>query len=229
MSNTVTILILLGSVILGLLYCFYGMRFPQRYLAIYLFVGGFALLFDLLATYASALPNLLLWLIPTIVGGALALLPILYSKVARFIAGGLLGIAVVGCAGYILPIATIQQENFSLVYNALFFVVGGIVSLVINSDLMIVIDSAMWGSYSVATSVGILVGLLLQPSAEGLDLLMQPIAEGHTQIFTDLTTLSPISIFATIPGYVIVITVLVLAILGSIYQLHKYKTKNIAK
>jgi hypothetical protein len=87
-----------------------------------------------------------------------------------------------------------------------FFIIAGALTLAAKKHL-IIIFSAVFGSYSMVYSAGIMIGLVINPDVLRATKLAEP-----------FSTLAPNSVFAQAPSWALILPVIVFAIAGVITQ-----------
>ncbi len=206
MNGIITFLLLLLFVVLGALYCFGGYKYLKIVMFFYAF---FAVMTFVYSFVENAFPDLgigalIISLVLGLIAGALVLF---FVKLAIFVSGGILGIALFSLVRILAPELFISMDSTTvLVVSVVCFIVMGALMLAFQKHLLIIF-SAVFGGYSLVYYAGILVGTLFQPevlSTVGLTNFM--------------FKLEPYSIFANNSGLVMLVPVLVFSILGIIAQ-----------
>lgn len=205
--HTITLIVLIGTLIVGCLYCFRGNSFLRIFIAIYAFFLGATWMSNLLSSFGTGLETTWLWIIAIAAGIVLAVLAFAFIKLAIFLAGGLLGLAVFRFVESMNPIyfGSLQPGMVFLI-GLIFFVAVGALTLAAKR-VLIVIGTAVWGAYTAVLSGGILIGMLLSPTAAQNVIFRGSLAE-----------LSPYSAFAELPSTIPIVAVIILALWGMIYQ-----------
>lgn len=209
MQSTLNIIILAGTFITGLLYCFRGNRSLKVFIAIYAFVAGTAWMYGMLTAYAPAMALLWVWIIAAACGLVLALLAFFFFKFTLFLAGGLFGLALFRLVEGLNPayFSTLPQGMLFLI-GLIFFIVFGFLTLRAQ-NFLIILGTAIWGAYTTVLSGGILIGLFGSPQA---------VARVGSQDL--LERLAAVSVFSGLPSYIPVLITVILAIWGIVYQMH---------
>lgn len=212
MQSTLNILLLIGTLVLGLLYCFRGYRSLRAFIAIYAFCAGAAWMYGILTDYSPGMAVMWVWIISAGVGVVLALLAFFFFKFTLFLAGGLFGLALFGLMRTLIPsyFSTLPQGMLFLI-GLIFFIVLGFLTLMAKR-LLIICGTAIWGAFTAVTALGILLGLFQDP---------QIIARVSSENL--LERLSSVSIFSGLPFYVPLLIIIILAIWGIVYQSHHSK------
>ncbi|MEG0257703.1 MAG: DUF4203 domain-containing protein [Christensenella sp.] len=206
MAGLIPIIILLGLLILGILYCFWGFRYLKVIMFIYAFFMGAYYSYTLIGTYFPAVANWL-WLMSLIVGIIFALLAFFFVKFAMFVVGGMIGLLLYDFLRGAFPDTFAGMEPITVFFIGLgLFVVLGAITLASRKHFVILF-SAIYGAYTIITTVGIIIGVMF-----------------NTTILTGVTfgnykqTLDTVSIFNQTPSWVILIPIAVFAIAGIIMQ-----------
>ena len=206
MLNTVVLIGLVITLIIGLLFCLRGHQFLRIFIAIYAFWLGASRTYEFLRTYQAALDLLWIWIIAGAVGIILAVLAFVFIKFTLFLAGGLLGLAIYQMTAALNPVFFGSLgSGMSFVIGLIFFLIFGFIALAAKKFLLVLATSA-WGAYTAVASAGILIGLLVSPPA------------GLIRGGTSLQAYAPYSIFSALPAALPVAAACVLAVIGMIVQ-----------
>lgn len=213
MQTTLTYLFLVGTIIVGCLYCFRGNKSLQTFIGIYAFFTGTSWVRSILLQLGAGLTPLWIWILAIIAGVALAILAFAFLKFAFFLAGGLMGIALFRLIVSLNP-ATFGtlSSGMQFVIGLLFFIVLGVLTVAAQRHLVIW-GTSIWGAYTVTAASGIVFGLLIHPNAT-------PPALGTT-----LSSMQTVSLFQDLPAIVPVVILIALALAGIIYQYRHTKKK----
>lgn len=202
--DTVVVVGLLLTLIIGLLFCLRGYQWLHVFIAIYAFWIGASGSFRLLSLYAAPLGSMWIWIVSLACGILLAVLAFVFIKFTWFLAGGLLGIAIFRLVAALNPILFGSLTPLvSFLIGLVFFLIFGFIALAAKRFLL-VLATSVWGAYTTVFSAGILIGLLVNPAAPAATL--------------NLRALEPYSIFTAMPIAVPVVLMAVLAIVGIIAQ-----------
>lgn len=204
MTDTLVLVGLVITLIVGLLFCLRGYRSLRVFIAVYAFWMGASRVHSLLALYAAGLGNMWTWIVSLGAGLVLAVLAFVFLRFAFFLAGGLLGIALYRLVAALNPIYFGSLSPLvSFLVGLVFFLVFGFIAAAAKKFLLVVATS-IWGSYTAVASAGILLGLLVRPA------VVPPVL--------DLQALSPYSIFAAAPLFVPLLIMAALAVFGIVRQ-----------
>ena len=206
MSGIIPIIILLVMLILGILYCFWGYKYLKVILFLYAFFMGAYYSYTYLGTYVPAVADWL-WLVSLIIGIVFALLAFFFVKFAIFIVGGLIGLMIFDFLKAASPATFAGMEPVTLFIIGLgLFVVLGVITLASRRHF-IIIFSAIYGAYTLVSTVGIIIGLLSYSS------VLSIVTLGNYK-----QTLDSASVFHQTPAWVMILPVVVFAIAGMIAQ-----------
>lgn len=206
MSGIIPIIILLVMLILGILYCFWGYKYLKVILFLYAFFMGAYYSYTYLGTYVPAVADWL-WLVSLIIGIVFALLAFFFVKFAIFIVGGLIGLMIFDFLKAASPATFAGMEPVTLFIIGLgLFVVLGVITLASRRHF-IIIFSAIYGAYTLVSTVGIIIGLLSNSS------VLSIVTLGNYK-----QTLDSASVFHQTPAWVMILPVVVFAIAGMIAQ-----------
>ncbi len=214
MNGIITFLLLLLFVVLGALYCFGGYKYMKIVMFFYTF---FTVMTFVYGFVENSFPDLgigalVISLALGLIAGALVLF---FVKLAIFVSGGILGIALFSLVRTLAPVQFMTMDSTTvLVVSVVCFIVMGALMLAFQKHLLIIF-SAVFGGYSLVYFAGILVGTLFTPevlSSVGLTNFM--------------FKLEPNSIFANSSGVVMLVPVLVFSILGIIAQ-YRFSSRKI--
>ncbi len=206
MSGIIPIIILLVMLILGILYCFWGYKYLKVILFLYAFFMGAYYSYTYLGTYVPAVADWL-WLVSLIIGIVFALLAFFFVKFAIFIVGGLIGLMIFDFLKAASPATFASMEPVTLFIIGLgLFVVLGVITLASRRHF-IIIFSAIYGAYTLVSTVGIIIGLLSNSS------VLSIVTLGNYK-----QTLDSASVFHQTPAWVMILPVVVFAIAGMIAQ-----------
>ena len=206
MSGIIPIIILLVMLILGILYCFWGYKYLKVILFLYAFFMGAYYSYTYLGTYVPAVADWL-WLVSLIIGIVFALLAFFFVKFAIFIVGGLIGLMIFDFLKAASPATFAGMEPVTLFIIGLgLFVVLGVITLASRRHF-IIIFSAIYGAYTLVSTVGIIIGLLSDSS------VLSIVTLGNYK-----QTLDSVSVFHQTPAWVMILPVVVFAIAGMIAQ-----------
>ncbi len=206
MSGIIPIIILLVMLILGILYCFWGYKYLKVILFLYAFFMGAYYSYTYLGTYVPAVADWL-WLVSLIIGIVFALLAFFFVKFAIFIVGGLIGLMIFDFLKAASPATFAGMEPVTLFIIGLgLFVVLGVITLASRRHF-IIIFSAIYGAYTLVSTVGIIIGLLSNSS------VLSIVTLGNYK-----QTLDSVSVFHQTPAWVMILPVVVFAIAGMIAQ-----------
>lgn len=202
----VPIIILLIMLALGILYCFWGYKYLKVILFIFAFFIGMYYSYTLIGTYFPQTANWL-WLISIIVGLIVAFLSFFFVKFAIFIVGGLIGLMVYDLLRGGFPETFASMEQVTLFFIGLgLFVVFGVITLASRKHF-IILFSSIYGSYTIITAVGGIIGAIINPDALG----------GVT--FSNYKqTLDSISVFNQSPSWMFILPIVAFSIAGIIAQ-----------
>ena len=206
MSGIIPIIILLVMLILGILYCFWGYKYLKVILFLYAFFMGAYYSYTYLGTYVPAVAYWL-WLVSLIIGIVFALLAFFFVKFAIFIVGGLIGLMIFDFLKAASPATFAGMEPVTLFIIGLgLFVVLGVITLASRRHF-IIIFSAIYGAYTLVSTVGIIIGLLSNSS------VLSIVTLGNYK-----QTLDSASVFHQTPAWIMILPVVVFAIAGMIAQ-----------
>ena len=206
MSGIIPIIILLVMLILGILYCFWGYKYLKVILFLYAFFMGAYYSYTYLGTYVPAVADWL-WLVSLIIGIVFALLAFFFVKFAIFIVGGLIGLMIFDFLKAASPATFAGMEPVTLFIIGLgLFVVLGVITLASRRHF-IIIFSAIYGAYTLVSTVGIIIGLLSNSS------VLSIVTLGNYK-----QTLDSASVFHQTPAWIMILPVVVFAIAGMIAQ-----------
>lgn len=206
MSGIIPIIILLVMLILGILYCFWGYKYLKVILFLYAFFMGAYYSYTYLGTYVPAVADWL-WLVSLIIGIVFALLAFFFVKFAIFIVGGLIDLMIFDFLKAASPATFAGMEPVTLFIIGLgLFVVLGVITLASRRHF-IIIFSAIYGAYTLVSTVGIIIGLLSNSS------VLSIVTLGNYK-----QTLDSASVFHQTPAWVMILPVVVFAIAGMIAQ-----------
>ena len=192
--------------ILGILYCFWGYKYLKVILFLYAFFMGAYYSYTYLGTYVPAVADWL-WLVSLIIGIVFALLAFFFVKFAIFIVGGLIGLMIFDLLKAASPATFAGMEPVTLFIIGLgLFVVLGVITLASRRHF-IIIFSAIYGAYTLVSTVGIIIGLLSNSS------VLSIVTLGNYK-----QTLDSVSVFHQTPAWVMILPVVVFAIAGMIAQ-----------
>lgn len=206
LGEFMSVLLILAMFILGVIYCFWGYRYLKVIVVLYSLLAGGYFINQWLS---AALPQLgnWIWLISIAAGILLALLCFFFIRFAVFLAGGVVGLLIFNVVKDSMPeYFSGLSDGYSFLIGAAFFIILGVITLIAKKHL-IIIFSAIFGSYSMIFSVGILIGLFGNTEV---------IAQANLQNAT--TVFAPYSIFASQPKWVMTTLVIGFAIAGIISQ-----------
>ncbi len=99
-----------------------------------------------------------------------------------------------------------KETIYVFLIGLIFFVVAGALTLAAKKHLLIIF-SAIFGSYSMVYAAGILIGLVINPDVLRTTTLAEPFA-----------TLAPNSVFSSAPSWALILPVVVFSIAGIITQ-----------
>ncbi len=212
MNGIISVILMILFVLLGVVYCFWGYKYLRLILFFYAFCGGGMFMYNLLEgiTPELGVGNVIIAVTIGLILGALAYF---FVKFAIFLAGGVIGIMIFSVIREINPAAFASMAAlYVFLIGLACFIVMGVVTLMAKKHL-IVIFTAVFGAYSLVTYAGTLIGSLLQPNL--IDMV------GTNDV---VSSLSPYSVFATAPGWMYFLPIIIFAILGIIAQ-YKYTAK----
>ena len=142
-----------------------------------------------------------------IIGIVFALLAFFFVKFAIFIVGGLIGLMIFDFLKAASPATFAGMEPVTLFIIGLgLFVVLGVITLASRRHF-IIIFSAIYGAYTLVSTVGIIIGLLSNSS------VLSIVTLGNYK-----QTLDSASVFHQTPAWVMILPVVVFAIAGMIAQ-----------
>lgn len=202
MNGFFSVLLLLLLLVLGIIYCFWGYKYLRVMIMIYALFAGGSFMYNLLSEVAPDL-GMWIWVISIAVGLVLGLLAFFFIKFCIFLAGGILGIAIFNVIRSASPV---YFSNLDTIYVFLIglacFLIMGIITLAAKKHLIIIV-TAIFGSYSMVYIVGILLGLIVHPG----------VVQGAT-VTTAVSRFAPYSVLNDAPMWAMIIPVIVFSIVG---------------
>lgn len=211
MINTFILAGLLITLVVGVLFLLRGYKSLRIFIAIYAFWLGASRIYEFLGAYMT--PGLMWqWIIAAAAGIVLAILAFVFVKLAFFLCGGLLGLALYRMAAALNPVTFGSlSPGMSFLVGLIFFLICGFIALAAKKFVIVLATSA-WGAYTAVASAGILLGLLLAPPT------------GALRGGVSLSAWAPYSIFASMPAAVPITVCCVLAVVGMIVQYRGRRT-----
>ncbi|MBC5647507.1 TM7S3/TM198-like domain-containing protein [Christensenella tenuis] len=206
MTGIIPIIILLVMLVLGILYCFWGYKYLKVILFLYAFFMGVYYSYTYLGAYVPAVADWL-WLVSLIIGIVFALLAFFFVKFAIFVVGGMVGLMIFDLLKQAFPSAFAGMEPLTLFFIGLgLFVVLGAVTLASRRHFVIIF-SAIYGGYTLVSTVGIIIGLFFNA-----DILSTVTLGNYKQVLTS------VSVFNHTATWMLILPVVVFAIAGMIAQ-----------
>lgn len=207
MPNILTYVFLIGTIILGWLYCFRGYKALRFYVGVYMFFVGASWTRRLLESASPALASGWILGLSILAGVVLAFLAFRFIRFAIFLAGGLMGVALYRIVSETNPVFFGSlNAGGSFVVGLIFFVALGALTLALQKHF-IIWGTAVWGAYTIVAAAGVLAGLLVTPAYAS-----------RVALGTSLSSMSAYSIFSATPAFVPVALMIVLAVLGIVRQ-----------
>lgn len=206
LSGIIPILILVVTLALAILYCFWGYRYLKVIMFLYAFFIGAYYSYTYLG---GAFPDLgnWLWLICIGVGLLLAFLAFFFIKFAMFITGGIIGLMIFDLLRNSFPEWFSSLDNLPLFLVGLtFFILLGLLTFASRKHFVIIFSS-IYGAYSLIHTAGALIGLCFNTAILG------SITVGnYRDIFNSINVFNQTNI------WVMIIPVAIFAIAGMIAQ-----------
>lgn len=215
MPNILTYVFLVGTFILGWLYCFHGYKSLRFYVGVYAFFVGATWVYGLLNSAPTGLSAGWLAGISIFAGIALAFLAFRFIRFAIFLAGGLMGVAVYRIVSGLNPVFFGSLNGgMSFLAGVIFFVVFGAIALAAQKHF-IIWGTAVWGAYTAVAAAGVLAGVISTPAYAS-----------RITLGSSLSSMQPYSIYDGMPSAVPMVLLIVLAILGILRQYRGARHKN---
>ncbi|MBD5558872.1 MAG: DUF4203 domain-containing protein [Clostridia bacterium] len=204
MSSLLVLIALLITLACGLVFCFRGLKWMRIVIAIYAFWLGASTVYNWVAPYGAGASWP--WWAAGAAGLLLVILSYVFEKLAFFITGGLLGIAVYRLVAAFNPVFFGSlPSGMSFLIGVIFFLIFGFAAVSARKFVLIAATS-IWGAYTTVTSAGIIIGMLISPPS------------GYLPAFTSLGVYERFSVFASLPAAVPVACIIVLAVAGILVQ-----------
>ncbi len=206
MNGIIPILVLIITLALAILYCFWGYRYLRIIMFLYAFFIGAYYSFTYLG---GAFPDLgnWLWLICIGVGLLLAFLAFFFIKFAMFIAGGIIGLMLFDLIRSSFPEWFSSLDNLPLFLVGLtFFVLLGLLTFASRRHFVIIFSS-IYGAYSLVHTSGAIIGLFFNTA-----LLNSITFDNYRSIFDS------INVFSQTNPLVMIVPIIIFAIAGMIAQ-----------
>lgn len=211
MEGVLSVALIAALLVIGIILCFAGLKFLKGLIAVYLFVSAFLFIYNL---FSQSFPEFAAsWVVALIAALILALLAAFFIKFCIFITGGLAGLLLYFFFSTASPLM-LGSGISSFLYGALFFVIGGVLAMLIKKHLVIFF-TAFIGAQTIVQSAGMLIGVIMNSS------ILKVIT-----LSTAIPALRGVSIFshASKAGYILPVVVLIIA--GVITQ-YKFTAKRL--
>lgn len=160
MESVISLILISAVLVIGVIICFAGLKYLKRIIAVYMFISGFLFVYNLMAESFPETGGA--FAIALIAGLVLALLSAFFIKFCIFITGGLAGIFIFFTFVRTSPFMFAAAGGSSFLYGIIFFVVFGIIALIVKKHLVIIF-TAYIGAETITQAAGMLIGAALNP------------------------------------------------------------------
>lgn len=212
MESTLSIILIIVVLAIGIIFCFAGLKFLRKIVAVYMFISGFLFVYNLLTESFPEMTNA--WIIALIIGLVLALLSAFFIKFCIFITGGIAGVLIYNLFVRSSPFILGAAGMSAFLYGAIFFVVTGILALIVKKHLIIIL-TAFIGAEAITQAAGMLIGAIMNPA------VMRGLNPG-----TAVTALRQNSVFSHASHAAFIIPVVIFITAGIITQ-YKFTAKRV--